>query len=173
MYQLCVLILLALTSCNSPNANPEADVIHIEKPVDPESIVLLDSLTENRYGYIKDFENYREETLVKVDFVDYLTGQEALDAEWRDKAYFVDGDDTITNITDGYYISNVNPVLRTFEVKKNISVLHIIDDEGPKPMLAPKPVNLKLLESYIQHETLLFLYIKQGIIYRIDEQFVP
>lgn len=28
---------------------------------------------------------------IKVDYVDYLTGKEAAEAEWRDKAYFVDG----------------------------------------------------------------------------------
>ncbi len=162
-----------LVSCGQSNDSSKANKTDNNSSVKSDVIISIDTLTENRFAYFKEIENLNSQIFIKVDYVDYLTGQKAVDAEWRDKAYFVDGEDTITNITDGYYISNVNPKLRTFKLQDKLSVEHIIDDDGAQEMTEPKELNLQQIETYIKDETLLFLHIKNGIIERIDERFMP
>ena len=172
-YTLLTSTLGFLISCGQSNDSSKDTSNDNNSSVKSEVIISIDKVTENRFAYIKEIENLNSELFIKVDYVDYLTGQEALDAEWRDKAYFIDGEDTITNITDGYYISNVNPKLRTFKLQDKISVEHIIDDNGTQEMTEPKELNLQQIEIYIKNETLLFLHVKNGIIERIDERFMP
>lgn len=160
-------------SCGQSNDSSKYITTDNNSSVKSDVIIPIDTVTENRFAYLKEIENLNSEIFIKVDYVDYLTGQEAADAEWRDKAYFVDGKDTITNITDGYYISNVNPKLRTFKLQEKMSVEHIIDDDGAQEMTEPKELNLQQIETYIKNETLLFLHVKNGIIVRIDERFMP
>jgi hypothetical protein len=167
------MIMILLMSCNESvtklknNKGDDIDVVELKPKIK------INIITENRFAYIKELENSNSELFVKVDYVDYLTGKEASEAEWRDEAYFIDGNDTISNITDGYYISNISPKFRTFRLKEKISVAHIIDNNGTQKLLKTKPLDSKQILSYIKNETLLFLYIKDGVIERIDELFLP
>lgn len=166
------LMFIGLVSCSqSTTSSCEEKTQHNSLAIE-EPTISLDIVTENKFVYIKEYEYLDSKIFIKVDYVDYLTGQEAADTEWRDEAYFVDGEDTITNITDGYYISNVNSKLRTFRVQEKISVEHIIDDDGPQVISKPKPLDSKQIEAYIKNETLLFLYITNGIVERVDERFI-
>jgi mannitol/fructose-specific phosphotransferase system IIA component len=165
--------LILLTSCNESKARPEKEIVNIKNSAQPSIIISLDTVLENRFAYLKEFQMLNSEIIVKVDYVDYLTDREALDAEWRDEAYYIDGDDTITSITDGYYISNLNLKLRTFKLQDNISVKHMIYNDVLQELSESKPINEKQIEKYIENEVLLFLYIKNGIIIRIDERFIP
>ena len=173
LYYLLTSIFGLLISCGQSNDSSKDVTNDNNRPIKSEVTISIDTVTENRFGYLKEIKNSNSEIFIKVDYVDYLTGQEAADAEWRDKAYFVDGEDTITNITDGYYISNVNPKLRTFKLQDKISVEHIIDDDGVQEMTVPKELNSQQIEIYIKNEILLFLHVKNGIIERIDERFMP
>lgn len=168
-----ILTLAFLISFNKSVAQSEDKKVKMKSSVELESKIKIDTVTESRFAYLREIDNLDSTTIVKVDYVDYLTGKEAADAEWRDKAYFIDGEDTITNITDGYYISNINPKLRTFKLKHGISVEHIIDGDGVQEMHKPKELDSKQIETYIEYETLLFLHIEKGIIKRIDEIFMP
>ena len=172
-YYILTLTLAFLISCGQSNDSSKDFTTDKNGSVKSDVIIPIDTVTENRFAYLKEIENLNSEIFIKVDYVDYLTGQEAHDAEWRDKAYFVDGKDTITNITDGYYISNANPKLRTFKLQDKMSVNHIIDDHGTHEITEPKELNFQQIESYIKNETLLFLHVKNGIIVRIDELFLP
>jgi hypothetical protein len=172
-YYLLTLTFGFLMSCGQSNDSSKDIATDNNSSVKSDVIIPIDTVTENRFVYLKEIENLNSEIFIKVDYVDYLTGQEAANAEWRDKAYFIDGKDTITSITDGYYISNVNPKLRTFKLQDKMSVEHIIDDDGAQEMTEPKELNLQQIETYIKNETLLFLHVKNGIILRIDERFMP
>lgn len=168
-----LLIFGFLLSCGQSNDASKENTTGNKNSTESKVIITLDSLTENRFAYLKEVENLNSEIFIRVDYVDFLTGQEALDAEWRDEAYFIDKEDTISNITDGYYISNANPKLRTFKLQNRIAVEHIIDDTGAQRMNESKELDVQQIESYIKNETLLFLYVKNGIINRIDERFMP
>ena len=172
-YYLLASTLGFLMSCTQSKDSSKDITTDNNNSVKSDVIISIDKITENRFAYFKEIQNLNSEIFIKVDYVDYLTGQEAVDAEWRDKAYFVDGKDTITNITDGYYISNVNPKFRTFKLQDKISIEHIIDDDGAQEITEPKELNLQQIEIFIKNETLLFLHVKNGIIERIDERFMP
>lgn len=172
-YHILTLTLIFFLSCNGSTTHSSEKNIENKNSIEEDSKISLDTLTDNRFAFIRELEILNSDLLVKVDYVDYLTGQEAVEAEWRDEAYFVDGDDTITNITDGFYISNVNQKLRAFLIQDKISVDQIIDDDGPQKIQESKPLNRSQIETYIKNETLLFLYVKKGIIERIDERFMP
>ena len=159
-------------SCNQSRNKSKEKTTSDKSYTKSEMIISIDSITENRFAYLKGVENLKSEIFIKVDYVEYLTGQEAIDAEWRDEAYFVDGKDTVTNITNGYYISNVNPKIRIFKAQSDISVEHIIDDDGVQEMEQSKELDLKQIKTYIKDETLLFLHVRNGIIVRIDERFM-
>ncbi|MGB1248825.1 MAG: hypothetical protein ACPG4Z_08050, partial [Chitinophagales bacterium] len=81
--------------------------------------------------------------------------------------------DTITNITNGYYISNINPKIRTFKIEQNATVANIIDDSGQHKMEKVKPLTKEQFDSYIFQKKLLFLYIENGIIKSMDERYTP
>lgn len=172
-FYLLTLTFATLTACAPSNDTSQEIATAPNTSPTSEVILEIDQVTENRFAYLKNVEKLNSEFFVAVDYVDYLTGQEALDAEWRDEAYFVDGKDTITNITNGYYISNQNPKLRTFKLKNKISVENVIDDEGVQVLTEPEELNLNQIEEYIKDQTLLFLHIKKGIIVRVDKRYLP
>lgn len=162
---------LLLLACDSPRSQNQIS----DKPAEEVqlNVVDIDTVTENRYVYIKNHFVNNDGHFIEVDFVDYLTGREAAEAEWRDEAYYVSGEDTISNITDGYYISNVNPKLRTFRIYDDAQIENIIDDDGPHEMHENKTLDSAQFESYIRDETLVFLHIHEGVILSIDERFMP
>lgn len=172
-YYFLALTFVFLVSCSQSRIGSEVEKTQKKSLDISAQTISIDIVTENRFAYIKSFENLDSNLFITVDYVDYLTGQEATEAEWRDKAYYVDGEDTITNITDGYYISNIDPQLRTFQLQEKISVEHIIDDDGPQVMSKQKPLNSKQLDTYIKNETLLFIHVTNGIVKRVDERYMP
>lgn len=133
----------------------------------------IDFETENRYAYLQETFISDDELYIKVDYVDYLTGKKALEAEWRDHAYFIDGIDTVSNITNGYYISNVNPKIRTFKIDPNAKIENIIDDNGSRKMAVSKLIKIEQLNHYIKTNTLLFIHVRDGVVQRVDERFIP
>ena len=135
--------------------------------------IQIDSITEKTYGYIKKVETSNTDLYITVDAVDYLTGEEATEAEWDEKAYFIDREDTITTITDGYYISNPNKDLTTYKIAKNAKIENIIDDSGAHKMEVIKELNVDQLNAYRTSYTLLFITVEKGIVRQIDEQFMP
>lgn len=161
-------ILILLTSCENSNK----DV----KKLDKSSVLAgftVDSISDKRHGYLKEVMDAEGAIYVTVDFVDYLNGKEAQIAEWRDAAYFIENGDTISNIIDGYYISNINPKLRTFKVGSKAIIENIIEDDGSKKMVPQKLLNIEQLDKYLQAKNLLYIYIENGVILQIDEQFTP
>lgn len=166
-----VSILFLIASCG--DSKPQVAVKNEANLGPKKDILLIDSITENRYAFLKEIISSKEKMYVKVDYVDYLTGKEALSAEWRDQAYFIDGVDTISNITNGYYISNINTKIRTFKIGKNAIIKNIIDDEGAHKIKPPKKLNIEQLQEYVDTESLLMIYVEDGIIKRIDERFLP
>lgn len=163
-------VIIALSACGESQSQKS---INASDERNQTQNIKIDIETENRYAYIKDHFERGVVKYLKVDYVDYLTGKEATDAEWRDKAYFIDGEDTITTITDGFYISNINPKIRTFRIDENTQIENVIYGNEPHEMEEKKPLNSEQLDEYMNSETLIFLHIKEGIIESIDEQYMP
>lgn len=169
-----ILIAIAFVGCEG-NLNTKKSIVVGQKSIVKvtNEIPAVLQVNDSRHAYIKGILKYENQFYLEVDYVDYLTGQEAEDAEWRDKAYFVDGEDTITNITDGYYISNTNDLIRNFPIQLNMLVTHIRDDNGTQKLEEPKLVDEGLLTQYVQEEVLLILHIRDGEVFEIEEQYIP
>jgi hypothetical protein len=133
----------------------------------------IDVTTETRYTYIKEISTYKADVYIVVDYVDYFEGDEALEMEWRDKAYLIIDGDTMTGITDGYYISNMNNKLRTFKVSQDASIDNIIDGDGPHSLKGERVLSIPQLKDYIKHNNLLILHVKDGVVESFDEIFLP
>jgi hypothetical protein len=169
-----ILIAIAFVGCEE-NLNTNKSIVIEQKSIIKETneIPAILQITDTRYAYLKGIVKYENTYYLEADYVDYLTGQEAADAEWRDKAYFVDGEDTITNITDGYYIFNTNDLIRTFPIQPNMVVTLIRDDNGSQKLEEPKEVDEKLLTYYVLNNILVILHIRDGEVFEIEEQFIP
>lgn len=174
---LTLIVVLIICSCNSSESNKESKISEGELNTsligESTNSIPIDLISESRYAYIKEVVESNSSLYIKVDYVDFLTGKKAMEAEWRDKAYFVDGTDTISNITDSYYISNINPKIRTFKMDKSAKIENIIDSDGPHKMYPSKLLNLEQLKKYMDVNTLLYFHIKEDIIKSIDERFLP
>jgi len=166
-FNLILGLITLINSCGNKNVDVKKDALLTTDLID------IDSISDNRYCYIKEVLKSNDNLFIKVDYVDYLTGKKATEAEWRDKAYFIDGTDTISNITDGYYISNINPKIRVFKIGFDAKTENIIDDNGVNKIDEIKPLNEVQLNKYIEMNSLVFLHIKKGIVKSIDEQFMP
>lgn len=82
-------------------------------------------------------------------------------------------DKCVRGITDGYYISNQNNKLRTFKIQEGISIelIRTLDDVYN---LDEKKVGDEFqIRTYIEKENLIILHIEEGIVIRIEEQFIP
>lgn len=141
--------------------------------VDTTKSIKIDITTENRHAYIKEVFINNSELFIKADYVDYFIDDEAAEAEWRDKAYMIIDGDTMTGITDGYYISNQNNKLRTFKIQEGISI-ELIRTDNDVYNLDKKKVGDELqIRTYIEKESLIILHIEEGIVVGIEEQFIP
>lgn len=114
-----------------------------------------------------------DKNYIIVDFVNYLTGKEAYNEAMKNGAYFIDGYDTIPDITDGYYISNTNLKLRKFRVNRNAYINILPKYNNHKPNILTSTKFFKTIESQSEYYRLLFIKYDKGIIYSIDEQFMP
>ena len=59
--------------------------------IKPNEHVLIDTVSESKYCYIKSVKQIENEIYIKVDYVEYLTGDQATNQAFKEKAYFIDG----------------------------------------------------------------------------------
>ena len=78
--------------------------------------------------------------------------------------------DTIYFVYNDYYISNVNPKLRTLEL---IPEIRIELWNYPKNNGVFNTVNINELKDHLSSEPIMILKIKNGIIIEMREQYVP
>ena len=141
--------------------------------IKPNEHVLIDTVNESKYCYIKSVKQIENEIYIKVDYVEYLTGDQATNQAFKEKAYFIDGTDTILDIQNGYYISNQNSKLRQFKVAKSATYQHIIDDDGKHQIKNTPKSDTTQLNNFKNSNALIIVHVKNGIIRSIDERFIP
>lgn len=136
-------------------------------------LIEIDVTTETRHAYIKEVLTNNSELYIKADYADYLIDDEAYKAAMRDKAYFIDGEDTIVDITDGYYISNQNNKERIFKLSENAKINIFFVAKGSYEIEEIEGANLSQFEAHLGNNPLLILNIKEGVVIGIEEQFLP
>lgn len=127
---------------------------------------------ERRIGYIKKISETGGRYRLVVDYVEMLTGDEAVEAARADGSPVLDDDGTIPN---DYYIRNRNTLLREFDVARDahvqvcegsslttvvLGVFHGMMPGGtsPDPQKASAPY---------------WLTIRGGVVVRVEEQYLP
>lgn len=84
-----------------------AELPVVEKPV-----------TEKQIGYIKSVYTKGNKEYLDIDYIQWLTGEEGIDAAIEDEEC-TRREDCLPN---GFYIRNQNPKIRTFEISSNVEV---------------------------------------------------
>ena len=83
-------------------------------------------VTEKQIGYIKAIYTKNNKEYLDIDYVQYLTGDEAIEAVEEDGECPADiYPDPSYCIPNGFYIRNQNPKIRTFEILKNVEILRV------------------------------------------------
>lgn len=168
---LILLIGIAFVGCSRDYEVTDSDIV--AKAKEEAGQPKIDIITEIRHAYIKKIITYDSELYISVDYADYLTGEDAMEAEKRDEAYFLDGDETLTYVLDNYYISNINDKLRTLKLKENIFIELIRTDDDVYELEEKKIGNESQIRTYMDEEYLIVLHIDGGIVTGIEEQFFP
>lgn len=171
---LTILIGIVFVGCSNIESNKENKLINnsiIEVADDIPSIPYYKD--GECFVYVKGIIKYEESYYMKVDFVDYLIGDNASKVAMNENAYFIDGADTILDITNGYYISNVSPSISNVLLDDCKVISFIIDDDGKHQLDKPKEITEDLLIGYVENQTLLVLQFYAGSLSEAGEQFIP
>ncbi|AUC15504.1 hypothetical protein BTO06_10285 [Tenacibaculum sp. SZ-18] len=110
---------------------------------------------------------------VVADYVDFLIGDKAIEKakENGDADYDIsEKGDTLYFVNNDYYVSNVNPKLRTLELDDNVKI-EIWDYFKSNGVF--KIVNINELQKYLSTKPIMILKIRNGIVMEMREQFVP
>lgn len=130
-------------------------------------------------AFIKKVYTKQGKIYITVDYVDFLRGEAA--ARAMREAGECDDQDGECYPVDDYYIRNVNPQLRTFQLSKNVPIyvqkLHFTYDAPVDTYKTYTPASFKALStsanSYIVTDVPYWLTLQGNTITQIHEQFIP
>ncbi|MDO6745537.1 hypothetical protein Q4553_13265 [Tenacibaculum soleae] len=169
-----LILILTFTSCANKEKQPkinesiitETEESKIEQK--PENINI-----ETKYCFIKNLTEKNGKNYIIADFVDFLTDEKAIEkAKQNGDADFDINKkgDTIYFVYNDYYVSNVNPKLRTLEL---IPQIRIELWNYPKNNGIFNTVNINELNDHLSSKPIMILKIKNGIVTEMREQYVP
>lgn len=134
--------------------------------------------TEKAMGYIKTVYESTGKRYLDIDYVQWLTGDEAIKAMREDGKCSPDVyPDTGQCIPNGFYIRNQNPKIRTFEISKDVQIsratafdyspsgIKSINYEEFKSLFTPKDSYFRNLPFHIE--------VVNGLVMKITEQYIP
>ena len=139
-------------------------------------------INEKAMGYIKAVYEKDGKRYLDIDYVQYLTGDEAIRAIREDGKCPPDiYPDPSYCIPNGYYIRNQNPKIRTFEVSKNVKILMQTYGSGKCHVKQNEKVSYEIFKSFwgsnpvCVHlkDSLYNIEVKNSIVTKITEQFIP
>ena len=112
----------------TPSATAQTTIEPSAEPT-PTPMPTPTSVTRERIGFIRDAYTHEGVNYIVIDYVNFLTGDEALD---KAKADGEAEQDMYGNwyLPNDYYISNDNALLRTFPLHANC-VIKIVDFSRP------------------------------------------
>ena len=159
-----LILTLSFTSCANNEKQPK-----INEPIKTEikeSKVELkpeNTIIETKYCFIKNLTEKKGKNYIVADFVDFLTDEKAVEkAKQNGDADFDINKkgDTIYFVYNDYYVSNVNPKLRTLELISNIKIELW---NYPKDNGIFNTVSLNELEKNLSNNPIMILKIKNDL----------
>jgi hypothetical protein len=169
-----LILILTFSSCANKEKQPKisesikTEIKESKTVQKPESTII-----ETKYCFIKNLTEKNGKYYVIADFVDFLTDEKAIEkAKQNGDADFDVNEkgDTIYFVYNDYYVSNVNPKLRTLEL---IPEIRIQLWNYPKNNGIFNAVNINELKDHLSSEPIMILKIKNGIVIEMREQYVP
>lgn len=173
---LIFLLTLIQFSCN----HQEKQTIEIPstEPKNQEQIVDSKSdnpIYENKFCFIKKVVKENGKHYIIVDYIDFLTGNKAIERakKFGNAEYDISTNgDTTYYVYDDYYVSNINPKLRTLELAKDVKIELLDFSENPSEN-GYKIVSLTEFTDKIENNPIIILKSKNGIVMEMKEQFTP
>jgi len=144
-------------------------------------------------GYLKSISSKNGASSLIINYVQWLTGKDAIKAALEDNKCSIEGKSNSQAITelanydmsngfgiygicapDGYYIRNQNSLLRTFPISNTTTITTLPATGGPFPTQS----SLNSLKTLIKSKTWtnsnpFWITLDNGIITDITEQYVP
>jgi hypothetical protein len=129
-------------------------------------------VTENQIGYVRTASTTGGKNYIDIDYVQFLTGQAAIDAAKADGKAEKDEHGN-WYVPNDYYIVNDNPKLRTFEVSPTASI-KIVDLSSGVKLKSITFVQLKTMgPTFADRKLLMHCNVANGIVVALEEQFRP
>ena len=132
-------------------------------------------IDEKKHCFVKEFIQKSEKTYIVVDYVDFLTGEKAIEkAKLNGDADYniLKNGDTIYFVYSDYYISNINPKLRKIELAKEIKI-ELLDFSENSNENGYKNTTINEFEKQWKNHSFVTLNLENGICIGIKEQFTP
>lgn len=163
-----------LMSCNSKGKTlKESRLLNSEITKTNDQSNRSDTSKSIKYCTIKKLFNKKGTSFVTVNYIDYLTGDKALEKAKLngDADYEINKDgDTIHFLNTDHYISNHNTKSITLEL---ISDIKIELWNYPENNSLFNKVSIQELDSYLSNNPLMILKIKNGIVIEMKEKYLP
>ncbi len=133
---------------------------------------------EKAMGYIKTVYEKDEKRYLDIDYVQWLSGDEAIKAMREDGKCPADiYPDSSYCIPNGYYVRNQNPKIRTFEISKNAEITRAtafdFSPSGKKVIGYEEFKQLLTAENSYFGNIPFHIEVINGLIVKITEQYIP
>ena len=156
---------------------PDEDVwLPEQTEADPETTasstpvpVPTDAPVEHHFGFIEELAVSGDTYTATVDYVEFLTGEDAI------AAYAADNDmsEAMANeeLPNGFYIQNINSQLRTFEITEETQITILTDGVETQPA-TPEHFYSRFIADPVMFNFFEFTIRGNGII-RMEEIYTP
>lgn len=132
--------------------------------------------TGRNHGYIRRFYQDKGRYYVTVDYIQYLSGADAVAAATQrgDAQQEVQAGDTVYSVFDDYYIINDSRQQRTWPVAEDATIT--LWDRAPGATLSQAPATAADLlgkpKSFLEHAPFV-VETRQGVVTSLTEQYIP
>jgi len=133
------------------------------------------SIIENKHCFIKKVFKRDEKYFISADYIDFLMDEKAIERakEHGEVEYdILENGDTIYFVYNDYYISNVNPKLRTFQLSEQIKI-ELLDFSKNANENGFKNVSVNEIIEEIKSDPIIILTIENDVVIEMKEQFIP
>jgi len=131
-------------------------------------------VTEKRIGFVRKVYTKNAINYIDIDYVDFLTGQAAIDKAKEDGN--AQQDENGNFYIDDYYISNDSKKLRTFALESGCTI-ELVDLSGTGSEIPMKSITFAKLKtmgpSFDDAELLMHIDVKAGYVHSLKEQYRP
>ncbi len=155
----------------SKMARLEPEIEEVPTTTAPGAVAAEPEITKE-CGILKRVYTSGSKNYLDIDYVQFLTGEKADEAA-REDGEIGPGE----HVPNDYYIRNVNPKIRTFEIGEDVEIVvetYPITTEGF--VLRKQELDFATFKQAFENNevtTLFWITLRDGVVVKIEEQYVP